>query len=154
MKIGIIAAYFYPAGAEGYPERMAEILKNENHDVDVITTNIDPNGRLIKNDSYKGIKVNRQRTYLHYGEFATVWFPKVKYYDVIHCCGGYRHLHTFYTYLMKGKSKFIISPFFPEHQRDRLLHKFFIPIMDRTIGKYLLRHADYCLAETEKKKIG
>ncbi len=152
MKIGLVAVYFYPAGAEGYPERMAEILKLNKQDIEVITTNIDPEGRIIKGGNYKGINVKRLKTYGFLGEFATLWFPQVKGYNLIHCCGGYRHFHTFYTFLRKGKAKFIISPFFPQHPRKNILHKIFIPLIDKTIGKYLLMHSDICLAETEKEK--
>ena len=151
MRIGIIAVYFYPAGAEGYPERMTEILKKNYFNVEVITTNVDPNGKIINSNLYKGVRVKRLKTYGHLGEFARLWFPKLGY-DVIHCCGGYRHFHTFYAYLKRGKSKFIISPFFPEHPRKSILQKLLIYFIDKTIGKYLLKHADYCLAETEKEK--
>lgn len=150
MKAAIITPVFWPVGAIAYPHHMAKILKDAGHQVDVHTMDIYPNGKKIKAPDYwEGIDIYRYEVKASVGEFAKLWAPDIKGYDLIHFCGGYRHPHTFKTFIDKlDNTKVILSPFFPDKPRDNLMHKVLIPWIDKTIGKDFLSKCDMVLAET------
>lgn len=152
MKVGIVAVFFWPVKPLVYPYNMAKSLAKAGHDVEVCTMNEDAARNKINrpiNDSFEGIKIKRSKVYLGLTEFLRLWFPRLGSYDIIHCCGGYRHFHTFYSYFKRGNAKFVISPFFPMHPTKNPLKNLYIKFIDRTFGRYLLSHADLCIAETK-----
>ncbi len=152
MKVGIVAVFFWPVKPLVYPYNMAKSLVKSGHDVEVCTMNEDAARNKINrpiNDSFEGIKIKRSKVYGAFTEFLRLWFPRLGSYDILHCCGGYRHFHTFYAYLKKGNAKFVISPFFPMHPTKNPLKNLYIKFIDRTFGRYLLSHADLCIAETK-----
>ncbi len=152
MKVGIVAVFFWPVKPLVYPYNMAKSLVEAGHDVEVCTMDEDAARNKINrpvNDSFEGIKIKRSKVYGALTEFLRLWFPRLGIYDIIHCCGGYRHFHTFYAYLKKGSAKFVISPFFPMHPTKNPLKNLYIKFIDNTLGRYLLSHADLCIAETK-----
>ncbi|MDP4039284.1 MAG: glycosyltransferase family 4 protein [Candidatus Pacearchaeota archaeon] len=157
MKVNIVALFFWPVKPLVYPYNMAKALKEHGHEIEVSTMNEDADREIIKRpiiDSFEGIKIRRSKVYFAFTEFLRLWFPKIsKDNDIIHCCGGYRHFHTFWAYLKKGNAKFVISPFFPMHPRKNPIKKFYISLIDKTIGRYLISHSDLCLAETKVEAV-
>lgn len=153
MKVGIVAVFFWPVEPHVvYPYNMARALVKYGHDVEVSTMDEDEDRNTIKRpltDSFEGIKIKRSKVYASVTKFFRVWFPKLGDYDIIHCCGGYRHFHTFLAYLKKGRAKFVISPFFPMHPNKNPLANLYTWFIDKTFGRYLISHADMCLAETK-----
>ncbi|MEW6062897.1 MAG: glycosyltransferase family 4 protein [Nanoarchaeota archaeon] len=154
MKIAIVTPFCWPVNEfyEGYAGKMVKILKNAGQDVTVICSDVYPDGKRIKvkEETKEGIKIKRYKNYLNLFYFAKVFFPDVRGYDVIHCCGGYRHPHVFYAFITKGKAKFLLSPFFPAYKRASIKGIFVNILMnfiDLTIGNPLIRNS-YCLAET------
>lgn len=152
MKIGIVAVFFWPVKPLVYPYNMAKALIKYGHEVEVSTMNEDADRNIINRpttDSFEGIKIKRSKVYAGITKFFRIWFPKLGDYDIIHCCGGYRHFHTFWAYLKRGRAKFVISPFFPMHPNKNPLANLYSRLIDKTIGRYLLSHADMCIAETK-----
>ena len=152
MKVGIVALFFWPVKPLVYPYNMAKALKKYGHDVEALTIDEDASRNKINrpiNDSFEGIKIKRSKVYLGLTEFFKIWFPRLGNYDIIHCCGGYRHLHTFYSFLKRGNAKFVISPFFPMHPKKNPLINLYTWFIDKTFGRYLISHSNLCLAETK-----
>lgn len=143
-RIAIVTPRFPPEGGEDYSYHMARIAEDAGHDLTVHTIGT---GAAI----YKRILVSYYKPSVSFGEFAKLWFPDVRGYDIIHLCGGYRHPHMFWCWLTKGNAKFIISPFYPVKPRTNKLHSILQWLIDRTVGRYVLRHADIVLAETERE---
>ena len=156
MRICILSAFFWPVLPLYYPYNMARALKESGHDVTVITVDSDVRGSPTmrpREDSFEGIKIIRCKNYLHITEFVNLWFPKIsEEFDIIHCCGGYRHPYMFFGFLKKGKAKYVISTFYPMIERKNPILKLLVSIIDKTIGKSLLINSDCCFAETESEK--
>lgn len=156
-RIAVIATFFWPVSGdvEDYPYNIARILKEANADFIVETPNVWPDGKRIDRpltDNFRGIKIKRFPVYSSITWFTKLWFPDVKGYDIIHSCGGYRHPDMFVAFLRRGKAKFFISPFFPMHPRKNPLIQLAVWLIDNTIGKYIIHHADCCFAETKQEE--
>lgn len=152
LKCAIVTPRFWPVGAVGYPNNMAKALHDAGHEVVVHTVNISADGKVIKNKpSWEGIPVTRWKVYGSVGEFAKIWKPHFKGYDLVHYCGGYRHPHTL-SYYFKGDAKCVFSPFYPEKPRESRMQKRMIPFVDKTFGGKMLRNCDLVFAESTKEK--
>jgi len=156
-KINIISSFFWPVSGdtEDYPYNIAKIVKESGNELEVLTTNVWPNGKKINNkeeETWKGMKIKRFPCYLNITWFVKLWFPKFDNPDIIHCCGGFRHPHFFWSFLKRGKAKFLVSPFYPLHPKKNFIQKLFVNLTDLTINRYIIKKADYCFAETEKEK--
>ena len=156
-KIAVMATFFWPVSGdvEDYPYNIARILKETKQNFQVLTPNVWPDGKKINRpltDNFRGIPIKRFPVYSSITWFTKLWFPDVKGYAIIHSCGGYRHPDIFIAFLRREKAKFFISPFFPMHPRKNPLIKLAIWLIDNTIGKYVISHADCCFAETRQEE--
>ncbi|MFH1249406.1 MAG: glycosyltransferase family 4 protein [archaeon] len=155
-KIAVLATFFWPVSGDvkDYPYNIARALKEEKVKFIIQTPNIWPDGKKIDrptDDEYKGIKIKRLPVYSNLTWFVKLWFPKVKDYDIIHSCGGYRHPDMLIAFLNKKKgSKFLLSPFYPMHPRNKFVN-FLVWLFDMTIGKSLIINCDCCFAETKQE---
>ena len=156
MKINVVTSFFWPVSGdvEDYPYNIARIIKESGKELEVLTTDVWPDGKKIgkMEDEFRGIKIKRFPSFANLTWFVKLWLPKFENPDIIHCCGGFRHPHFLWSFLKKGKAKFFVSPFYPLHPKDSFLQKLFVKIGDLTINKYIIRKADCCFAETEMEK--
>jgi len=153
-KAAIVTPVFWPVGAIGYPHYMALSLKENGYDVTVHTMNVKPDGNKIYDDDiWNGIKIIRHSVYGRLGEFAKNWIPYLKEYNLIHFCGGYRHVHSTLGYLTKNKTSTVIfSPFYPVKPRKNKLLENIAKLYDGSLGKLLFKSCDVILAETNVEK--
>jgi glycosyltransferase involved in cell wall biosynthesis len=154
-KVCLLAAFFWPVSGdvEDYPYNIARILKESKQNFLVQTPNVWPDGKKIKRpleDSFRGIPIQRRKSYFNLTWFAKFWFPEIRGYSVIHCC-GYRHPHMFFSFFSKGKAKFFLSPFYPMHPRKNPLLNLIVWLIDKTLGKYIIRNCNCCFAETKQE---
>lgn len=145
MRVAIVTPRFPPNGGEDYSYHMAKAIMESGHKVVVHT----PHQGKTTTITYKGIMVRQYKIYGSFGEFAKLWFPDLKDFDVVHLCGGYRHPHMYWSYIFSGYAKLIMSPFFPVKPRANKVHGLIQPIIDSTLGVFMLRAADAVLAETD-----
>ena len=123
MKILYIVPYFYPVkgGAENHVYYLAKELVKKDHNIIVLTSDLDRNTKISKKyEVIDGIKVKRLKTYFKIGHFASFFpsvfteFKKIDF-DVLHI-HGYRHPHNFIVFLTK-KPK-VITTHWPEYPRE------------------------------------
>lgn len=164
-RIAVLATFFWPVSGdvEDYPYNIARMLKESKQNFQVLTPDVWPDGRTIarpKEDSFRGIPIRRFKSWMSITWFTKLWLPRFdKDTSIIHVCGGYRHPHIFIAFLRKGKAKFLISPFFPVHPRKNPLIRLLAWIEDSIFGRYIIKRADCCFAETGQeaawlKKLG
>ncbi len=156
MKVAITTLFFWPVQPDTTPaNNLAKALTEANHQVTVLTQDQEANGDLIKRpktEIHNNIKIIRSKTYAKVATFGKIWSPKITTnYDLIHCLGGYRHPFSFLAYKKRKNAKFILSPFFPTHPKS-FPFNLLANLIDKTIGKYLIKHTDLCLAETTQEK--
>lgn len=155
-KICLLASFFWPVSGDAadYPYNIARILKESNQDFIVQTPNIWPDGRKIERperDEFRGIPIQRLRVYANLTWFVKLWFPQVKEYNIMHVCGGYRHPYMFIALLRRGKSKFLLSAFYPLHPQKNPLTKLLLWLVDHSIGRYAISQTECCFAETKQE---
>lgn len=164
-EIVVLATFFWPVSGdvEDYPYNIARMLKESKENFIIETPNVWPNGNKIARpleDNFRGITIKRFPVYSNITWFTKLWFPELsKNTKIIHSCGGYRHPHMFIAFLRRGKAKFLLSPFFPMHPKKNPLINLATWLIDNSIGKYVISHAECCFAETKQeerwlKKIG
>jgi glycosyltransferase involved in cell wall biosynthesis len=154
-KCAVITPVFWPVGAIAYPHHIARILKSVGHEVEIHTMDIKPTGDKIDAPTvWEGMKVIRHKTNCSVGEFAKFWHPgRLNGYHLVHFCGGYRHPHSFdWLFRVHDETKVLFSPFFPDKPRTNIFHKSVIPVIDKTLGSFMLQRCNLVLAETELEK--
>jgi len=157
MKINVVTSFFWPVSGdvEDYPYNIARIVKESKNELEVLTTDVWPDGKKIERqnpDEYKGMKIKRFKCFANLTWFVKLWFPVFENPDIIHCCGGFRHPHFLASFLKRKNAKFFISPFFPMHPKQGLLQKLYVKIGDWTINRFIVKRANCCFAETEMEK--
>jgi glycosyltransferase involved in cell wall biosynthesis len=153
MKIFQVSTFFHPVtgGVESHVAVLSKYLKDEGHEVMVLTSDSSKIGQRIGNrtGSFEGIPIKRFITFLSLSEYHRL-FPGLFFYllkndfDIVHV-HGFRKFETYLALLAaKIKRKKVIltthNPF-PTTTRSKW-SEFLIKIHDLTFGKFLLNKLD------------
>jgi len=123
MKIGFVITYFYPfsGGAETNCLELAKQLVKKGHEVHVFTSDRKGNEILEKEETYKGIKIHRSKTWFRY-KYYFACYPSLisnllKYkLDIVHVhsTGFLQHdFSVLFKKLFSPRTKFICTPHGP-----------------------------------------
>ncbi len=166
LKILQISTFFHPVigGVETQVEDLSKQLIKKGHQVEIITTDSDRNGKKINRQAIdskvSGIKVSRVKTWFSFSEFHKFapgfWNAiKNKEFDIIHIHGLRKFEMYIALFIAKLKRKKIVvsthNPFTVKKRSKKM--KIFIFFHDLFLGIIFMRFFDhyFLLCKSEKK---
>ncbi len=160
VKVLFVTPFFHPVkgGVESHVWEVAKGLVKKGHEVEVWTSDSLREGKIAKKEEYLGkICVRRFRTLFRLGKFSPV-FPGVlrairkSDADVVHV-HVYRHPTNMLAFWTKKPT--VLTPHWPDYPRGLRngMINAWIPVFDKTIGKFLLRRFDkVCIVAGPEKE--
>ena len=125
MRIAMVCPFFLPVvgGMEKHVYNLSKALIAKGHEVTVLTSDIDHEGRRIKGreDEIEGIGIIRHRTIARMGRFVSLWpsFAKeLKNFDLTHVHNP-RHPHAVLATIFAKRKPLVLTPHYPEYAAAR-----------------------------------
>lgn len=153
MKIIQVCPRYYPdiGGIETHVKEISERFVQFGHSVEVVCT--DPSGILPLNDSIKGVKITRFRSFAPYNAYyfsmGITRYLKSCEYDVIHA-HGYHAFPALFAKMAAQNKKFVFTPHY--HGKGHTPFRTLLLGIYNIVGKTIFNRADRILCDSEYEK--